>query len=507
MHRMPRPSQSQLTIASRIVLALAALGCAAAAAHQAPYWWSAFKLHTSIAVFAAAALTVLTLVWAAFRAQSKNAQRLAAEVMLLGFALLIVEIILVAAKPGTWSNNPIARQILDRERLAWKVRRAFDPRTRSEVVTSLRAAGFNAVPGIEAGWVQLDEVRVRLPDGFYPLTQLSFATVVECNEGGQYLIYETDEFGLNNPRGLLASGRIDIAAVGESHTLGHCVPAGQGMVDLIRRVHPRTLNLGLGGVRPLTQLAAFREYVEPLRAPVVLWIVNPGFAIDESEARDPILVRYLEPSFSQNLLHRQSEVDAAVRSLTEPLQAKRDLALRAELARARTDRFHSVPKLEQVRQRLGPKPKEVLREPSLSLFRETLRIAHAAAASWGGQLFVVILPGQGHVRGERPEIVRYEAVMNILREERWPVIDGAALFNSLKDPDRVYTFGPGAHPNAEGHALLAGHILAALRGARALPAEVEEVDVDERGSGADSKSVRTGVRAEGELFSELVSRH
>jgi hypothetical protein len=490
---MPRPATAKLTIASRIVLVLAALGCVAAAMHQASYWLWAFGVRTSIALFIAVAAIVCALIFASARAQPRSVQRIACEVVLFVAGLLTVELVLVAARPITWSSNPVARQVLARERIAEKLRRDFDARTTSEVVQSLRAAGIDAVPGIGRGWARQPEVRKRLAPDFYPLSQASGATVVECNEAGEYLIFQTDEFGFNNPRGLLASRRVDIAAVGESHTLGHCVPAGHGVVDLIRRAHPHTVNFGLGDTRPLSQLATFREYVEPLRPPIVLWIVNPGFAVDKEEGRDPILVRYLNPAFSQGLLHRQHEVDAAVRSLSAPLQATHDVELRAELERARMNRFNRVPKLTLVREHLGPKHKERVAVPDLALFRESLRLAQAAVTGWGGKLFVVVLPGYGHLLGERPEVVRYEAVMQVLREEHLRIIDAASWFLSLKDPARLYTVGSGSHPNPAGHAALARCIL-------------EEIDADKRNSAADSKSVRAGVRTSGELFSRALPR-
>ena len=452
-------------------------------------------------MFVSVGVVATALLLASIRAGPQTARRLAIETIGLAIAVVVVEVALVASMPGTWSNNRVARQVLDREQLAHKLQRNFDSRTHSEVVQSLRETGVDAVPRIDRGWARLPEIREQLGGDFYPLSQASNATVVECNEGGEYLVYRTDEYGFNNPQGLLASRRVDIAIVGESHALGHCVAPGHGVVDVIRRAYPRTANLGLADTRPLSQLATLREYVEPLRPPVVLWVVNPGFAVDAEEARDPILARYFDPSFSQHLIQRQDEVDAAVRALSEPLQIEHDRALRMELARARADRFTKVPQLTQVRQRLSPKRSGSVKHLDLANFSRTLQLASRATSSWGGQLVAVVLPSYGHLLGERPEVARYAAVMDVLRAQGLPVIDGAAVFLALEDPARVYTFGSGPQPNAAGHDLLARHILAELRRLHVVPHELEQVDVDRPDHDANRKGVRTGVRTAGEVLS------
>jgi hypothetical protein len=49
------------------------------------------------------------------------------------------------------------------------------------------------------------------------------------------------------------------------------------------------------------------------------WFANTTFAEPKEEAREPLLLRYLDPSFSQDLRHRQPEIDAALRDVIVPL--------------------------------------------------------------------------------------------------------------------------------------------------------------------------------------------
>src|SRR5262249_23245494 len=109
-----------------------------------------------------------------------------------------------------------------------------------------------------------------------PLGGVSNVTTILCNENGQYTIYEADEHGFNNPRGLWSRGGIDVAALGDSFTIGGCVPHDKGFVDLIRHEHPLTINLGMDNNGPLLEFAGLREYLPSLKPKVILWFYYEG---------------------------------------------------------------------------------------------------------------------------------------------------------------------------------------------------------------------------------------
>src|SRR5204863_7342637 len=71
------------------------------------------------------------------------------------------------------------------------------------------------------------------------------------------------------------------------------------------------------GARALVQLAAFREYLSQSTPRIVLWVysedIDVGDLIDET--KQPLLMRYLDPGFSQNLISRQNGIDATLRRL------------------------------------------------------------------------------------------------------------------------------------------------------------------------------------------------
>ena len=135
------------------------------------------------------------------------------------------------------------------------------------MVRDLRRKGIDAMPGLDATWPLLPELRRRLPTGLYPLFHASNAVVVQCNESGRFYLYHSDEWGFNNPRGVLAAGDIDVALVGESYFQGFCLPEPQSLAGRIRKNYPRTANFAVAGNRLLGQLGSFAS-TSSLRAPV-----------------------------------------------------------------------------------------------------------------------------------------------------------------------------------------------------------------------------------------------
>jgi hypothetical protein len=401
-----------------------------------------------------AAAIVLTYVaigqaWRIARWQpARIARRVAGELAFLGLALLVVE-----ALVAIWAPDRPSGQLVRRDAAA-KLGLPFDTRTYSEVVAQLRESGVDALPGLARDWPRHPFVRERLPDGLYPLSHASHVSVVECNEGGEYHVYQTDEFGFNNPPGLLTNSSIGIAAVGESLTFGHCVPSAQSLIGILRQVYPRTANFGMAGSLNLTMLATFREYVEPLKPPLVLWILNPWDVGNEDELQDPVLRRYLDPAFSQHLRERQSEVDRLVRRIAIPAQVEADRTARQAIDRAEAGRVTGVPLLAQLRARRyislwRSRPETTDRR----LFDQVLTLAKQTTQRWGGDFVVLILPTPA-----APSALPYEHFKRVLTERGIPVIDAMPLFQGRPDPAAFYTLRIGSHPTAAGHALLADYV-------------------------------------------------
>ncbi len=385
--------------------------------------------------------------------------RVAAEIAALVVALLGAELLLRIVSPETASTQ-VARKV-DADHLGLP----FDLRTKSEVVADLRAHGIDALPGMSREWPRVARVRQQLPAGLFPLSDASNTEIVECNESGQYLRWHTDEFGFNNPPGLILSGHVQVAAVGESFTLGHCVPVEQSFITVLRQSYPRLANFGMEGSGALALLASFREYVEPLKPPLVLWIMHPFTADAAAENADPILSRYLDPGFSQHLIERRAEVDEAIREIALPTQYESDAARHRAMEAAQRDRFSGILTLSQLRVRLHLP--ELLAKPDAQLdltpFDRSVDLARRATESWGGRFVVVIMPLYeevvAHTLGGP---LHHDALVQRLHAQGIEVIDTVPLFTASADPVGLYLMRRANHPSAAGHRLIANYITSRL---------------------------------------------
>ena len=215
----------------------------------------------------------------------------------------------------------------DRFRAEWiKHNVPYDNRTLLNVVDDIRKDGTMAYPKLNPATVvktfngtkAISQVRVGQRE-LVPLGTISRMTSVYCNESGRYLVYKSDRHGFHNPRHVWNSGNLAVAAVGDSFTEGSCVPSDRNFVSLLRKLYPATLNLGMGGNGPLMELAALTEYLTRKRPRVVLWVyceANDLWDLEENRA-SALLMKYLEPGFSQDLLSRQPQIDQAIRSFEE----------------------------------------------------------------------------------------------------------------------------------------------------------------------------------------------
>ncbi len=367
--------------------------------------------------------------------------------------------------------------------------RPWDRRTRTEVVRDLREQGADAVSrAIPAALLEpADDGRYRARlalDGreLLPLAGISRKTVVLCNELGQYAVYESDEHGFRNPEGLWARAPVDVALIGDSFTLGECVPPGQTLGDHVRERHPATVNLGMGGHAPLLELGVLAEYGPVLRPRRVVWFYfeNDLWWFDLGiNARSPLLMRYLEPGFAQGLVGLQPEIDARLMELWAsggrdpvPSPAERMDELRGRGV-GRALRFLSLAKLRATAGALlRPPPSPAEREPpDLALFERVLRRARDQAGSWGGEIVFVYLPGAwnfdaGPGFGSRDDGVR-DAVLALAASLELPIVDAQAAMERHPEPLSLYSW-PGTsvlgppHLNGDGYAFVAGLVLEEL---------------------------------------------
>ena len=355
----------------------------------------------------------------------------------------------------------------------------FDTRSRLQVIHDMRDQGVQAYPDVfprvlfePASKETIKSILVRNNEEFLPVAGMSMTTTVFCNESGEYVVYESDEHGFHNPRGIWKHGAADIVALGDSYTHGVCVPTDRGFVATIRSKNPHTINLGVNGHGPLTSLATLKEYAVSLKPKLVLWFYYEGNDLrdlDGWEKNSPLLKRYLGSSFSQHLIDRQSEIDQSLKTYIDGEMVKAEAPLSIEKIlklqhlRQAVQVFHERRPTEQG---LPAELLEYLQDSGapaaledLLLFEQILAEARDTVSSWGGRLVFVYLPTWERYRIPALASKDRDRVLSIARDLNLHVVDMHTSFSGHPDPLSLFPFRRYAHYNELGHKLVGDQVL------------------------------------------------
>lgn len=353
----------------------------------------------------------------------------------------------------------------------------IDPRTEDEVIASLRTNGVDPVPIV----TPTEDLRNTQPDGsvtsviridgqeMIPLGAISNRLTVLCNENGQWVHYQSDGHGFNNANEIWQQDRLEIAAVGNSFAQGWCVRPEENFLALIRRRHPATLNLGMGGDGPLMMLATFNEFVPRFRPQYVLWFYFEGYDLGElvNERKSTILSHYLTKGFTQSGLSRQHDIDQAMIAELPRLKALKQTNLTRR--RHPVDAMINFAKLPTLRQQLGlvggisNEEAAAFQGANLEFFRRLLAQVNAQVGEWGGQFVFVYLPSRARYSGRaHPEALTKGEVLGVVHDLGIPAVDIDAAFKAHGDPLSFFAFRRADHYNEIGQLLVAETVLKAL---------------------------------------------
>jgi len=375
----------------------------------------------------------------------------------------------------------------DRKEEAARLSKEFgvpiDPRNAAEVLADLNKRGEHAVPFVSPSnnlFVEQDGYRKSVIKvgraEIIPLAGISNRVTLLCNENGQWISYQSDAHGFNNPdMSIWKSATVDIVALGDSFAQGYCVPPAKSFMGLIRQRYPMTLNLGIAGDGPLMELATMREYLADIKPKTVLWFYceNNDLVELQDERRTALLPRYLESDFSQNLAAQQTAIDDA---MTKDIVRQEALARAAETRRqqrqSQTISLADLLKLAALRTKLNlpraMEPAEIaklkdMEGTNLEIFAQVLRQAKLGVSQSNGTMYFVYLPSWArYANVALPEIQHRERVLSIVRSLQIPIIDMGQIFDHQKDPLAFFPFRQFGHYNETGHRLVAEEVLRQL---------------------------------------------
>lgn len=353
-----------------------------------------------------------------------------------------------------WSRD----QIDDRAQRAIQGGQSFDTRDQLQVIQDIEARGLTAYPFF-AGNASIEYGGARI----LPLAGISRATTVYCNELGQYTIYQSDEHGFHNPPGLWSRQPIEISVIGDSFVQGACVPSEKNFTALIRTQVPRTLNLGMGGIGPLRELAILKEYGSMVQPNIVLWVYFEGNDLaDLSYEKHEFFRAYLTQGPFQGLIAKQAGIDSGL--IDTVRQARREIE-QTKVQENVPDQIERFVKVDHLRKRfavLFARLTSSEMNDTLDVLMSVLQEAVTLTETWGGKVVFVYLPHYGRYTNTWLADLDRDQVLARVRRLNLEIIDLTPVFAAQPDPLKLFPFRSPGHYTVEGNQLVAEHILSGL---------------------------------------------
>jgi len=401
-----------------------------------------------------------------------------ANLALTLFSILVplygIEIYLTVIEKST-GNEDIARE------MAIKGGRPFDKRSFLEVFNDMRSQGVEVYPP-RTNDLKITDDNLGLLQVF---GGISNATTLLCKESGQYGVYESDEHGFKNPRGIWSSPHISVAVVGDSFAQGTCVKMESDIVGVIRKTYPNSINLGARGTGPLSHHAIISEYMSDLKPKHVVWIWyegNDGYDMSR-EKTEPLLNRYLGGIKKVGLINKQNEIDKAFKILLNDRIGAEKMVV---------NNLSSVARLSMTRKMLGLsavgsyKP-EIMRYLRIlfsknvdaksldpidqDLLAKLARRTKQLVESWGGRLYFAYLPTWTHFCRQADDWKKYcvetggydrANILRTIKDAGITAIDMLEVFKKHENPGALFYF-PGSHNSEAGYRLIGETIAARIR--------------------------------------------
>lgn len=200
------------------------------------------------------------------------------------------------------------------------------------------------------------------------------------------------------------------------------------------------------------------------------------------EAKNPLMLRYLDDDFRQGLMGIQPEIDKFLTEIADERVKKKERYLREHPERFDDYwKLRHKPKQPQLKirdiiylQELRKRFQEILQVPRLSrqqpmksdqkkafiLFQKILVYTNEYVSRWGGKLYFVYLPSSDRymLSPSSPPFPYRNHILQIVQKERIPIIDMHDIFINLDDPKSIFPIVP-RHYNEKGYKLIADEVL------------------------------------------------
>jgi len=335
----------------------------------------------------------------------------------------------------------------------------LDWRTGAEVLAACRSTGCR--PYVNA--TELPMAGSILPvAGGMPRSR-----TVYCNETGKWKFVDTDRFGFDSNADRLFENA-DVVLVGDSFATGACVEEERTIAGLLRSRGIELLNLGVGGNKPLEQLAVIKEYMPSAHALVLTFYEGNNYLRD----RNPeFMKKYLDPGFTQHLKQRPDEVAENIARIEEIIWSHLDAWFAPGQESWQNHVRNALAPTISLLRSFDPAGLEF----DQPLYQQTLAEAYRTASEKGARRFyLVYLPAAERFMWaprNHPEVAAFDKLKESVKASAgatgFVFIDMTDRFYRTPDPLGLIPYRSHAHYNQAGYLLVADALESALRAAPA----------------------------------------
>lgn len=367
----------------------------------------------------------------------------------------------------------------------------YDTRSRFDVYKQLKKKENNVVPLYYPYNQLIKKRKVSIvvnnePKNIVILSGVSNSKTIACNESGEYLIYQSDKFGFNNPNEVW-DFPVYAILIGDSMTLGECVKPNEDISSILRKnLKKNIINFGMGGNGPLFQLAVLKEYYFTNNSKKIIWVYYEGNDLLDlfNEKKNEILMKYLNPNFKKDLSKNQKEIDYQLKKIIQDeYNSYRNQKIISFLflwkVRDSLKNFISKPsqmdistslnkKLPFIYSKLVSTESDNPYKENLKLFEEVLKQVKNHSINNNAEYYFVYLPSVARFNGEfedTEELFSRNEVLKLAQKNQFNIIDTYENFFKFEDnPLKYFPFnGKMSHFNSEGFRIISSIIEENLR--------------------------------------------
>lgn len=321
---------------------------------------------------------------------------------------------------------------------------SFDKRLKIDVIKDYQDNGIQVKPTTHP--INYINNKLFLEDEILPLAGISKILTIYNNENGYFVEYISDRYGFNNDDTIWDKEKHEFVFVGDSFVHGAGVRKEENLIGhFFDKTGIKPLNLGIGGNGPLLEYSTLIEYLDTNKTDNLIWFYYEGNDLENlsAEVKSKLLLKYLSDGFSQNLVHKQSDIDKMLnRYISEQEKKYKEI---------RSNFLVNILKLRQIRKLFFNNKSNI----DYNNFSNILEKVNQIAINNGIKLYFVYLPSYERYLNNKKNDKNFkdkEIIINLVNRQNIDIIDiEKEISTNITNPLSLYPLGLDGHFNNKGN--------------------------------------------------------